>query len=275
MSTQLTVIQHLEQKLPDLMAVMGLNASPGTDLRTLVLQEIQYVAERCVNNPAIAECSIDSVVQCVRKAIKNNLTLDPAAGLMYMIPGSVKNASGGYSKVLESPLTVNGSLSVAYQCGTILDHERPVVEYNDKGQVIAVSVKILRPSFPAPRWEPIQYDNVYFKRWMAASHKKNARGKQDADATKLNYANALYRSHNGWIDPEFAIAKSLRHAIEKLGTNQNSKHMNTITLAPEKKVVVEPETEYAEELPTGEYAATMIISPADGTTPASNGNYEI
>jgi len=260
MSNQL---QILTTNLPTLKALMGLNARPGTDVETMVLQEIQHVQEHAMRNPSILECTPDSIIIAVRKAIKNNLTLDPDAKLMYMIPGSVKQGNG-YVKVLDAPLTTNGALSVAYQCGTILDHERPIPEYNENGQCVKVTVKLLRPSYPSPRWEVIVYDTVYFKKWMAASHKKNARGKQDADATKLNYANALYRSHAGWIDPEFAIAKSLRHALEKLGTNPNAKVMQSITIEPTKTVIAEPESEFTQaEDVTGEYAATMIITPAD------------
>lgn len=238
----------LTENLPTLKALMGLNARPDTDLQTMVMQEIQYVEEHAMKNPSILQCTPTSILLCVRKAIKKNLTLDPDAKLMYLIPGSIK-VGNEYVKILESPETVNGALSVAYQCGTILDHERPIAEYNDKGQCIKVTVRLLRPSSPAPRWEVISYDNIYFKKWMAASHKKNARGKQDADANTLNYANALYRSHAGWIDPEFAIAKSLRHALEKLGTNPNAKVMQAIAIAPEKQVnadVERPDFEDAE-----------------------------
>lgn len=265
MNTQLTTLTGglaaLRDQFADLVAIMKLHAQPGQDVETLVLQEIQYVQERAMIAPGISECSPMSVAMAVRKAIKNNVTLDPSAGLMYLIPGSVKNAQGQYVKVLEAPLTANGALSVAYQCGTILDHERPKVTYNDKGQCVLVTVRILRPTYGGTRWEEIEYGPSYFAKWYAASHKKNARGKNDAGTT--SYANALYTSHNGAIDPEFAIAKSLRHALGKLGTNPNAKRMAVVSIPMEKTVQVEPEEEYTEHEVVGEYAATMIVTPAD------------
>jgi len=272
MSTE-TGIQILTNNLPTLKALMGLNARPGTDIETMVLQEIQYVEEHGFKTPAILQCAPQSILIAVRRAIKLNLTLDPDAKLMYLIPGSVKQGNS-YVKVLEAPLTANGALSVAYQCGTILDHERPSVSYNEKGQCIKVTVKLLRPSVPSPRWETIEYDTVYFKKWMTASHKKNARTwnaqhstKPQPDANTLNHANELYRSHNGSIDPEFAIAKALRHSLEKLGTNPNAKVMLNVSIPTEKRVTNEPEEEFTEaEEMTGTYSPSFIVSPPDAIT---------
>lgn len=231
-----TAIEKLKESQATLESIMRLN-NPNGDVATMVLQEIQYVEERITLSPSIAECTTESILICVRKAIANNLTLDPDAKLMYMIPGSVK-VNDKWVKVLTAPRTANGELSVAYQCGTILDHERPIAEYNDKFQCVKVIVKLQRPSVPVPRWETITYDGVYFHKWKVASHKKNARGKNDADLETLNYANELYSSFNGGIDPEFAIAKSLRHSLEKLGTNPNAKRATNITIPLEKTVQV-------------------------------------
>lgn len=248
MSTELTKIEVIKQQLPIFEKLMGLNARQGTDIQTMALQEIQYVEEHIMNKPEISDCTPDSIILCIKKAIKNNLTLDPDARLMYLIPASVKSTNGQYVKVLTSPRTVNGELSVAYQCGTILDHERPTVAYNEKNQCVSVTVKLLRPSFNTARWETITYDAVYFRKWATASHKKNGRGKQDADLNTLNYMNALYTSHNGGIDPEFAIAKALRHSLEKLGTNPNAKVMDKVSVDPAKFVsTTEEETEVVSE----------------------------
>lgn len=242
----MTALQKIESALPELQKLAAVSLTmPPEHLQALVIQEIEFVKERMALAPAIAECTPESILIGVRKAIKNGLTLDPSAGLMYMIPGSVRNAAGGYTKVLDCPLTANGELSIAYQTGAIIDHKRPSVEYNEKGQVISVTVEYQRGT---GRWETVKYDLVYFKKWMAASHKKNARGKQDADEKAMNYANALYKSHNGWIDPEFAIAKSLRHSLSKLGKNMNAKFINKDAVkVPELDLAVEPESELQAE----------------------------
>lgn len=242
-----TALQILKENEPTLMALMALNATPGVDVKAMVMQEISYFEEHAMMKPGLLECTPDSVLLCVRRALKNNLTLDPDAGLVYLIPSSVKNAQGQWDKILTSPRTVNGELSVAYQTGTLVDHERPTVEYDEAGRVTRVVVILGRPAVGGGvRWETVFYDKNYFKKWMEASHKKNARGKQDADAATLNYANPLYRSHNGSIDPEFAIAKALKHSIGKLGTNPNAKFSGKITLSKEKMVANADESEFTE-----------------------------
>lgn len=248
MSTQQTAIELLKNNEPTLEALLRICNPETTDLKALAMQEVSYFEELAMMNPRLLECDPTSVLMCVRAALKVNLTLDPSANLVYLIPSSVKNQAGQYVKVLTLKRTVNGELSVAYQAGTLVDHERPTVEYDtETKRVKSVTVKLGRPSMGGVRWETIVYDANYFKKWMEASHKKNAGfNKNNANNETLSEANALYRSFNGGIDPEFAIAKALRHSVSKLGTNFNAKRTGRITLTPEQMVADADQAEFLE-----------------------------
>jgi len=83
------------------------------------------------------------------------------------------------------------------------------------------------------------------ERWRIASHRQNSRGwkpesgRPQPDSKTLNYANPLYISFKGGIDPEFARAKAVKHGLNKLGTNPNAVHAERITIEP-KGVVIDP-----------------------------------
>jgi len=64
-----------------------------------------------------------------------------------------------------------------------------------------------------------------------------SRNKQDANNEKLNYANDNYTNWKGGIDPEFARAKAIRHALKKLGTNANEYKAIKIAQAPKEMYV--------------------------------------
>jgi hypothetical protein len=93
------------------------------------------------------------------------------------------------------------------------------------------------------RWEKRKFDESDFLRWKTKSHQENARNKQDANFSTLNYANPNYTNWCGGIDPEFARAKAIRHSLKKLGTNPNEKKTINIVVPAEKKIIIDPEKE--------------------------------
>lgn len=240
--TKEQVLALVKAELPTLQALISLNLQPGMDSATLAKQELEYLAMQANMKPDILECTSQSVILAIKSVIKNNLTLDPSAGLVYIKSRSVNIAPYGqekkWVKVLEIQETANGLISINRQCGRILDIERPIVKKDPAGKVTSVICRYLVPSYPAPRWQEIEFDESDFLRWKKASHKENKRGKDQQyvnDAT-LNQANPNYTSFNGGIDPEFARAKAIRHGLKKLGTNQNearARHLQT-----EKKVSI-------------------------------------
>lgn len=230
MSTENKGLTILKENVPTLEALIRMNSPTGMSENTIkakALEELSHFQMLSLQKPEILDCEPLSILLAVKQVIKKNLSLDPSQGLVYTMVGSVKNKSGQYIKVLETPETANGKISVARQCGRILDLKRPQISYNDKGQCVKVVVEFLVPSIPSPRWEVIEFTEQNFKKWQKASHVKNSRGyRQDSgkvapDAEKMNYANALYRSWNNAIDPEFAATKAIRHGLNKLGTNIN------------------------------------------------------
>jgi hypothetical protein len=234
------------QEKPTIEGIIRLNATAGSDVGAIALQEFDFLSMHMIAKPFIANCIPDTIIQAIKYSLKNNLSLDPNAGLVYLMPTSVQ-VNGSWQQALEIKPTSDGRLSIAYQCGTILDNKRPVVVKDGNGKVVSVSVEILLPSVPEPRWEKIEMDQADFERLRKFSHIKNARGKNDA-STK-DYSNPLYTNFNGGIDPEFARSKVVSAALKKRGTNQAARLSDRIVvsaIAPSAKIVVE-ETEKKEE----------------------------
>lgn len=244
MTQNSNLIQRLrESDITTLSAVVSLNAKEGTDVVTIVLNELEHLESHAIMKPDILLCLPKTVGIAVRWVLKSNLSLDPNAGLVYV---TTRNMNIGtreqpvWQKVLEVQATADGLISIARQCGTILDIKRPEVEYDETtGRVKAVTVAIQTPSFnerrePVAVWEHRCFDESDFCRWQIRSHKQNSRGKQDANANTMNYANENYTNFKDGIDPEFARAKAIRHGLKKLGTNQNESRAIRVAIAPSK-----------------------------------------
>jgi len=214
------VIQLAKKELPQLEAIIGLSAAKGTDVKTLALQELEYLQMIGTTNPAIYECMPQSIIAAIKTVLKQNLTLDPYAGLVYVKTRNVK-INNEWAKALEIQPSANGIISINRQCGRVLDIERPETIKDAQGKVIGVKVRYLVPSYneagkPCYRWREVEFDESDFLRWQRASHKENGRNKADANPQTLNYSNPNYTSWKGGIDPEFARAKAIRHGLKKL-----------------------------------------------------------
>lgn len=229
----------LRQELPTLQSIMALNKKGG-DLATLAAQEISYLEAVSLQKPILMKCNANSVLLAVKSVLKQNLTLDPYAGLVYIKTRNVNTgtqAAPVWETTLEIQPTCNGLISIARQCGRILDIKRPVVTKDTgTGRITGVSVELLLPSIPEPRWETFEFtDEEDFYRWRRASHNENGRNKQDANAETFNYANPNYTNFKGGIDPEFARAKAIRHALKKLGTNLHELKPGTMVIHTDTK----------------------------------------
>lgn len=243
-------MELLKSELPQLEAVLALNAAEGTDVKTLALQELENLRMIAVTKPEILDCLPQTVVMAVKRVLKQNLSLDPYAGLVYVKTRNVKiKAPDGQEvtrKALEITETCNGLLSVAYQCGKIIDHKVPTIKKDSNGKVESVTFEF---QVKSGRWEVRTFDDSDFYRWQRASHKENGRWKEDFNTPQatetLKYANENYVNWKGGIDPEFARAKAIRHALKKLGTNPNEGKFAKIVIPTEKKVVIEEEKEQA------------------------------
>jgi hypothetical protein len=242
-------LEIIRKEIPALEKILALNVRPGTDVATIAMQEIMYLEALTQTKPEILQCTEQSIVLAVRGVMKQNLTLDPYAGLVYTKTRSINIGTQDnkqWVKVLEMQPTANGLISINRQLGRILDYTNPQVKKDAQGKVIGVSMQILKPSYPNPRWETFEFDESDFKRWRIASHKENGRSKNDADIQKLNYANASYTNFNGGIDPEFARAKCIRHSLKKLGTNPQESNATKIYDVPKERIVDPNKDEYIE-----------------------------
>lgn len=238
-----TGLTLLRKELPQLQALIGLNVKQGVNVEILALQELEYLQMHAMQKKDILECEPITVVQAVKSTLKNNLSLDPSMGLVYVTTRSVNvgtKAQPLWKKVLETTPTANGRLSINYQCGKIIDHKNPEVRKDpNTGKVVEVSFEYQNSR---GRWEIKRWDESDFERWKNASHRQNSRGQSDA-ATR-SYANPLYTSFKGGIDPEFARAKAVSHGLKKLGTNPNELRADVITIPNEpKRVNIDPKVE--------------------------------
>lgn len=216
-----TITDIIKPELPTLTAILSLsNDKDSATINTIALQELSYLEQHVLDKPDLINCHPQSIILAVKNVLRKNLTLDPSAGLIY-IKTRKKEINGQWILVLDAQETANGLLSYNRQFGRLLDFTNPKITKDASGKVTGVSMRILKPSYPQPRWEDFEYDESDFKRWMIASHKERGRNKNDANLQTLNYANHLYRSWQGGIDPEFARAKCVRHSLKKLGTNPN------------------------------------------------------
>jgi hypothetical protein len=244
MSTQQTAIATLKNELPNFTELVRVANPNVKHLEAVVLTEIANLETMSISKQELLQCDIRSIDSAIRFVLKNNLTLDPNAGLVYTKTRNVK-VGQAWAKVIEVQPTCEGLLSIAYQCGKILDHDRPEVTKDANGKVIGVSFRYLKPSFGQPRWVEITFDESDFKKWRSASHKENGRGKEDGN-TK-DYSNPNYSSFNGGIDPEFARAKAIRHSLKKLGTNPNERFAAPVSKPMERTVDVSMDMEASQE----------------------------
>lgn len=260
------LVQLFQKEQKTLAALVSLNAPKGTDVETIVMQELEYLQHLAFLNPVIAQCTPQSIVFAVKKAMRNNLTLDPSAGLVYIKTRDVYIKTPGQAdqkvKVLETQETANGLISVNRQCGSLYEIDGPFVDKDDTGRVIGVWMKILIPSVneelkPIAKWVEKRFDTSHFMRWRVASHRENSRWKKDGvDDKTLNQANASYTNWYGGIDPEFARAKCIRHGLKKLGTNQNEVIMTSISKHQPKKIILD---DSADRAAAGEEQATAPV----------------
>jgi len=240
-------LEIIRKEIPALEKILALNARPGTDVATIAMQEFNYLELLAQTKPDILKCTPQSIILAIRGVMKQNLTLDPYAGLVYTKTRNVNigtEEQKNWVQVLEMTPTANGLISINRQLGRILDYTNPQVKKDAQGKVIGVSMQVLKPSYPNPRWETFEYDESDFKRWRIASHKENGRRKNDANIQTLNYANASYTNFNGGIDPEFARAKCIRHSLKKLGTNPQESGAVKVFDVPKERVVDPEKDEY-------------------------------
>jgi RecT family len=252
-------MELLKQSLPELKALLALNSNKDVDVDTIAFQELEYMRHYAVSNPKILECLPSTIVMAVKFVLKQNLTLDPYAGLIYVKTRGVK-VGDSWKTALEILPSANGLVSIARQCGRILDIKRPEVTKDEKGKVISVSLEVLIPSTPSPRWEKMTFDEDDFYRWQRASHKENGRNKQDASSETFNYANENYTNWKGGIDPEFARAKAIRHGLKKLGTNPNERNVHRIVIDAPKTIVVDSSADMAASNDEVQYTSHETVS---------------
>jgi len=246
----------LGNNLPELTAMLGLNVKEKVDdLEQIVRSELAFLELHALTKPNIHKCDKLSVLLALKSMFKQNLSLDPSLGLVYVKTRKVKtgeeNGRDVYSEILELQPTCNGILSINRQCGVILDYEDPELERDENGKIVSVKFRYLTPSIGEDLkrkavWKEKKFDKYDFERWQMSSHKENSRGynpqygKDKPSDETLNYSNKLYTSYKGGIDPEFAKAKAIKHTFKKSATNPNERIFDVSLINDTRTILVSP-----------------------------------
>jgi hypothetical protein len=175
-------------------------------------------------SPGLRECEQLSLYGCFIDCAVQGLSFDPKKKLAYVIPGSVNvgtKSDKQYVKRATLEISPYGELAIRQQKGQIKYADNPVIVYEGdifepfedstgKGVVYkpssTPSAKIIAAFIKIVRMDgSVDYKWMYERDWMRLagySAKKNN-----------GYANALYSSCNGGIDPGFLGAKLIKHAF--------------------------------------------------------------
>lgn len=229
-------LQKIAKEVPSLIKVAKVVFPKWDDeqAENYVVSELSFLRERIENDYGLAECTTESLVQCFKKAMRDNVSLNKSANLVYIQPQGLKK-NGQWTKVATYSLTAEGKISVVRQSGMLIDITRPKLFKNAEGKVIGGEIELLKPSYPKPRWECIDFDESDINRWKRSSHLQKAKTDEEKADKSFSKANALYFTGvAGGIDSEFMRAKIIKHALAKgLGTNVNesvAKNQNTPVL---------------------------------------------
>ena len=190
-------IINTEKHLPGLSRIIQITV-PGIDqdtARELALSELENLYVLSIEKPEILECIPETIIAAIKQTMIKGLSLDPGLKLIY-----VKTRYLNGKKKLEIQETVNGLIWLAQQCGALRSFKKPVVTYDESGRVDVVTFERNN--------ETLTFGKGFYERLRKYSEKQN-KGK----------ANALYTSFNGWIDPEFAKTKAIRHGLKNIGIN--------------------------------------------------------
>lgn len=226
--TGLTILEKNKDKLALITRAFNPNMNAEQSMLKVV-REITHIEQLMMLKPDLKGCTANSIMYAVQQCISDGLTLSPTSNLAQLVPSKIKTGQNGtqdiYEWVAQYKPTANGYISRARKSGRILDHKKPEITYSDNGRVETVTFQYMVSS---GRWESVTFGPTQFDRLRAYAHRKNSRGKLDANAETMNYANALYTGYKGGIDPEFAASKTVIHGLNKLGVNMDEVFVNTI-----------------------------------------------
>lgn len=227
-----TLPEVVQNSLPALTKIASIVHPTRANVESLVLSELSFLEQRLALSEGLRKCTPESLVMAVRQAIRDNMSLNQSSNLVYLLPQNINTGTKDapiWTTIASYALTPDGKISLARQTGGILDFEQPHIEKDGTGKVIGGSIRLLKPSFPQPRWELFCFDESNIERWKAYSEKKNK-----------GVANPLYSSWKKGIDPEFMKAKIIKHSLSKLGTNINEIRGEAIPIV-EHTPIVSPE----------------------------------
>lgn len=241
-------------------------------------QEKYHMSRMLSESAGLRECEGLSLYGCFLDCAVQGLSLDPKKKLCYIIPGSVNIGTKDQKQwVKRATLEISpyGELAIRQQKGQIKYADNPVIVYegdlfepyedaNGKGvvykpsttpsnKIIAAFLKIVRVD------GTIDYHWMFERDWMRLagySSKKNN-----------GYANALYTSCNGGIDPGFLSAKLIKHAFRSYPKVNLVGQFSQLATAKEIEEEPTPEDIYGKDITA---ALPQAAAPVPASTLAPN-----
>lgn len=276
-----SLVAQFSGELESFANLMALVHNTQENMTAKVIMHLDTLQAMAITNPDILQCEPSSIRAGLKMIIKNNLSFDPADGMTYVQTRSValeKDNAGKvtkWGKVLEVKQTANAMLSIAYQTGTICDHNEPTITYDDNGRIVGGLFTFYVSTPVGVRVKTKIFNIEDIRKWRIASHNDKSRNKDDA--ANKDYSNRLYSSNNGQIDEDFFKTKMVRHGLKRLGVNSNligkpfnGKYLNAQAAMAD----VEDEQTY-EPI----YAATddgngvTVVEPINNDKVATNGDF--
>lgn len=276
-----SLVAQFSGELESFANLMALVHNTQENMTAKVVMHLDALQSMAITKPDILQCEPSSIIAALKMIIKCNLSFDPVDGMTYVQTRNEpleKDKTGKvtkWGKVLEVKQTANAMLSIAYQTGTICDHNEPTITYDDNGRIVGGLFTFYVSTPVGVRVKTKIFNIEDIRKWRIASHNDKSRNKDDA--ANKDYSNRLYSSNNGQIDEDFFKTKMVRHGLKRLGVNSNligkpfnGKYLNAQAAMAD----VEDEQTY-EPI----YAATddgngvTVVEPINNDKVATNGDF--
>ncbi len=223
-ASKIPSLPQVGKKFVDL--VMKIQRQPQSVAEAIFHAETFHYLKLINENQGVRECEPLSLYGCFVDMAVNGLSFDPTKKLCYIMPGNVNvgtKETPQWVKRASLAISPYGELAIRQRDGQIKYADNPVIVYDGD---------VFKPFVGEDGQKRVQYElNINHSNTIVGAFIRLVRNdgttdvhwllKEDIDRLKgysekknKGYANALYSSQNGGIDPGFLGAKMIKHAFK-------------------------------------------------------------
>jgi recombinational DNA repair protein RecT len=223
-ASKIPSLPQVEKKFVDL--VMKIQRQPQSVAEAIFHAETFHYLKLINENQGVRECEPLSLYGCFVDMAVNGLSFDPTKKLCYIMPGNVNvgtKETPQWVKRASLAISPYGELAIRQRDGQIKYADNPVIVYDGD---------VFKPFVGEDGQKRVQYElNINHGSTIVGAFIRLVRNdgttdvhwllKEDIERLKgysekknRGYANALYSSQNGGIDPGFLGAKMIKHAFK-------------------------------------------------------------